>query len=209
MYLLFDTETTGFFNPKIAHNMPGQARICSIGAILVDNSFAPVDSLYTLIKPSGFWNMSEGAFKKHGITKEMCEKEGKELKEVMESFWNLYKKASLWGAFNLEFDRNMVTLETLNAEMQYPFSPAVDGLCLMEATTEMCCLPFANGCSCYGRKYKWPKLEEAYEHLFHEPLVGAHNALTDSRAALRILQHLVTNKLGPFSTYHEQASLAL
>lgn len=57
--------------------------------------------------------------------------------------------------------------------------------CLMEACTDVCRIlsPRGNG-------YKWPKLLQAYAHLFGTPHEGAHGALEDARAALRIAREL-------------------
>ena len=56
--------------------------------------------------------------------------------------------------------------------------------CTMKSTTDICRIPSPRG------GYKWPKLGEAYKHFFGEELQGAHDAMNDVRAAMRIYFHL-------------------
>jgi DNA polymerase-3 subunit epsilon len=57
----------------------------------------------------------------------------------------------------------------------------------MQATTNICKLPSANG----RAGYKWPKLTDAYMHFFGEELDGAHDALVDVRGCQRVHLHLL------------------
>lgn len=194
MYLIYDTETTGFYNPKVEATSPQQARICSLAAVLLNEQLEEVEHMHTLIKPSGYWNMGSGAFAKHGISKERCEQEGENLLLVLANFFMLEEKAQHRMAYNIEFDDNMLGVEVSNACAPL-MRKHVEPLCIMEACTPICRLPYKNGRRNYGREFKWPKLEEAYNHFFNEPLTNAHDALADVRATARIFKHLVTEKL--------------
>jgi len=50
----------------------------------------------------------------------------------------------------------------------------------MAVTTPICKIPGKYN------DYKWPKLAEAYRHLFNEEIKDAHDALADVRACARI-----------------------
>lgn len=194
MYLIYDTETTGFYNPKVEATSPQQARICSLAAVLLNEQLEEVEHMHTLIKPSGYWNMGSGAFAKHGISKERCEQEGLPLKEVIEKFISMEIQSSYRLAYNIEFDDNMMSVELAQTTCNI-ICKFVQPICIMEACTPICRLPYKNGRRNYGREFKWPKLEEAYNHFFNEPLTNAHDALADVRATARIFKHLVTEKL--------------
>ena len=60
--------------------------------------------------------------------------------------------------------------------------------CTMKQTTNLCKLPGR-----YPGSYKWPKLAEAYSHIFNEDLQDAHTADADAKACARIFFHLTAN----------------
>lgn len=71
-YIVWDLETTGFD--------PINDRIVEVGVAIVRDGLV-IDQWSSLINFEG--EMSEGAFAAHGISKEMCEKEGKPEREVI------------------------------------------------------------------------------------------------------------------------------
>ena len=99
--------------------------------------------------------------------------------------------ADLLVAHNLDFDRTMIVAELfrmrqweslLAAKQAFVEKP---GFCTMKATTPICKLPGK-----FGNDYKWPKLQEAYKHLFNEEFQGAHDAMADVRACARVYYSL-------------------
>ena len=196
--LIFDTETTTFPNPDRAPDHPKQARVIQLAAILVDKDFKELGSVYSLIKPDG-WTIQEGAFKAHGISQETCEKDGRDIVDVMRELAILWNEASIWVGHNIQFDLTMIEIEfacllskKINLAVKVPRKDEIR--CTMNASTDICKLPFATP-EKFGKKYKWPKLSEAYQHFFNEPLEGAHDALADVRACIRVYKHLSDSKL--------------
>lgn len=192
-YIVIDCETTKFYNPKVSARSPLQARICSLAAIKLNDKLETEQELYSLIKPAG-WIISKEASEKNGLTNEICEKEGRDIKEILTSYLDLFGDINLIVAHNIEFDSNMFDVEFKNAQISNPHNVGVSFLCTMDYCTDICRIPFAKKRN-FGKKYKWPKLEEAYRYFFHQGYDGAHNALTDCTATAQIFKHLVSTNL--------------
>lgn len=180
MYLIFDTETTGFPSKDLPANHPNQARIVQLAALLLDDKFEERGSIYCLIQPTN-WVISQGAFQQHGITIEECKKYGVELNHAIYLFCQLLNNAEVLIAHNIKFDSQLLDIEFINAGI---VSKDYSQFCTMEATTDICKIPSKRG------GYKWPKLSEAYKHLLGEELIGGHDALVDVRACAKIFKHL-------------------
>lgn len=183
MYLIFDTETTGFVRKDIGLTDRGQARITQLAWLLLDREFNEVDSFCKLIKSNGKWTISEGAAKVTGHTTEQCDREGVEVIEAMNRFNGAAYRSIQRIAHNLDFDKQLIQIE--NTHLKCPeidFDPPF-GFCTMKHLTPICRLK--------GKlpgKFKWPKLQEAYVHCFKEEFIGAHDALADVRATARIFK---------------------
>lgn len=186
-HLVFDTETTGFVRKDIPLDHKEQARIIQLGLLLLDNDYNERASFSCLVRPNG-WVISDGAKSVHGISMEMCQDYGLTIDNVMEIFQDFMKSCDVAIAHNIKFDREMLDIESV----LYGCAPLPwNGLfCTMEATTPICRLPGK-----FSGKFKWPKLSEAYQHLFGEQFIDAHDALTDCRACARIYKHLKQSEL--------------
>lgn len=139
-----------------------------------------------LVKPDG-WVIPQEVVEIHGITTEMCEKDGISIHEVLSIFNKDSLDCRTFVAHNVEFDKNVVSCEYHRIELTMSF---VDGLqipythpdcsiyCTMKASTNFCRLPG----SPFRGQFKWPKLVELHEKLFGVGFEGAHAALTDVQA---------------------------
>lgn len=185
MYLLFDTETTGFFNKSLPLDHPDQARVIQLAAILCNKDFVDMGSLYTLIKPDG-WTITPGAQAAHGITMEQCHEYGVPIREVLSLFECMVFRAKYYVGHNIPFDMDMVGNEY--AVVSGTNIGWGSSFCTMRLMTDICKLPGK-----FPGKYKWPKLQEAYKVAFSRTFEGAHNALEDIKATKDIFRWLVTN----------------
>lgn len=188
-YLIFDTETTGFYNPKLAATAAGQARVAQLAAIKLDKDFNEVGRLNTLIKPNGHWKMSEGAEGVHGISQQDCELRGRELEQVMSEFCGLSVNCDYLICHNFGFDGKLLEIEL--AHLSQIGMTAIP-ICTMDLMTPICKLPFATGRPKYGQKYKWPKLEEALSFIGGKVEGTWHDAMTDVLACAEIFKWLVS-----------------
>jgi DNA polymerase-3 subunit epsilon len=183
VYLFFDTETTGL--PR-SWNAPVTAldnwpRLVQLAYMAYDRDGGLLASCDCLIKPQGFTIPAESA-RIHGITTERALKEGRELTEVLQEFRALLDQAQYLVAHNMSFDEKIVGAEFLrNGMKDIPASKM--RICTMHGTTEFCAIPGPRG-------YKWPKLAELHQKLFHADFEGAHNAASDVAATAKCFWEL-------------------
>lgn len=182
MNLIFDTETTGL-PAKGQYNNPSHPqtpRIVELAALLVDNEGVIQGHLNTLIIPENF-EVPYAASAVHGITTAMAYEQGRPYEEVMNAFRDLANKADTLVAHNITYDLLCLSGDFLRFYGKLPNFTRFSQYCTKEATTPICAIPAS-----WGRGFKWPTLDEAYQHLFNAPVVGAHRAMTDVRHTTRI-----------------------
>jgi len=187
MFLIFDTETTGFprdWNAPYTDtsNWP---RVVQIAWQLHDEMGRLVEQKDFLIRPDGF-DIPFDSEKVHGISTELALKYGDPLEDVFFLFNKALAKATFVVGQNLNFDLNVAGCEfvRLGQETLLQALPVLDTC--TEATAEMCQLPGGKG----GRP-KLPTLTELHQHLFNQPFAEAHNATADVEATTRCFFELV------------------
>jgi DNA polymerase-3 subunit epsilon len=188
--LFYDTETTGLPNRNRPFSHPGQPHVTQMGFLFEEDGL-DVHSCNTLIKPSGpDWQISPQASAITGITREMCERHGRPIEEVMDEFVDYTARADLLVCHNVAFDSLLMQIgvsriapDLENTKAIFEGAPHV---CTMLVSTPICKIPKKD------RRvgYKWPKLEEAYFFFFNERLEGAHDAMVDITATRRVFRHL-------------------
>lgn len=188
MILVFDTETSSLVDKNLSVNHPQQARLVELGAILCDNDGTERSTLSLIVRPDG-WQVSPGAAAVHGITQEVAERSGVEVSLVMHLFAHMLDNASLALAYNMKFDRDVISLELLRMgeprPIEWPSEVRLE--CVMELVTPVLNMPPTLKMKRAGiLTPKPPKLSEAYMKLFDEDMIGAHSALADARAAKRV-----------------------
>ena len=189
--LVFDTETTGFYNPKIPLDDASQGRIVQLAMVLLNDDFKVINSFYSLIKPKGFFSIGPSAQAAHGISIEMCEAYGMPIECALDIFYSMYSCADAKVAHNLKFDSQMLDTEfaLVNFESNIKWLD-LGHFCTMREMTSICCLPGGK----FGQAYKWPKLQEAYKFLFNKDFQSAHDALNDVMATSQVFKWLVDNQ---------------
>jgi DNA polymerase-3 subunit epsilon len=173
--LTYDIESTGF----------AKNRIVQLAAILHSDKELAV--MNVLIKPDN-WEIEPGAQAVHGISQEDCEKYGVPIGGALWLFHTLCERADVRVAHNNSFDERVVGAEMkLIGQALHPQQL----FCTMAASTNLVKIPPTPAMLRAGRRgYKVPKLIEAHTHFFGEGFEGAHDALADVRACLRIYKHL-------------------
>jgi len=193
MYIIFDTETTGL--PKKwkapmsdTDNWP---RVVQIAWQLHDDMGRLIESKDYLIKPEGY-NIPYDSEQIHGISTQLAEEQGHDLKDILEEFNIALEKAKFVVGQNVTFDTNVWGCEYYRFEMDSPMfkMPTLDTC--TELTANMCQLPGGRG----GR-FKLPTLTELHKHLFQQDFAEAHNATADVEATTRCFLELI--RRGVFS----------
>ena len=109
MFLIFDTETTGLpkrWNAPVSdsNNWP---RCVQLAWQLHDETGKCLEYKNYLIKPNGF-EIPFAAEKVHGISTELAQKKGTELKEVLDNFKNILSNTKYLCGHNIVFDINIL-----------------------------------------------------------------------------------------------------
>lgn len=206
MLVAYDTETTGLWKNALPIDHFAQPKICSLSALLVEetgpSTFEIRETLDVIVKPDG-WDipppllppgLSTDEAKKqglkfnasdvHGITQEVAEERGVPLFDAMKSFNNLVSQADGLLAHNEAYDNNVVrhALKLLKRSIPLPDRR----VCTMMMAKDYCRLPpnFPGG------DWKWPKLSEAYLHVFGRELQNAHSSIDDISQSFELYQEL-------------------
>jgi len=191
MYLIFDTETTGL--PKRwdapitdTDNWP---RCIQIAWQLHDEMGNLLEHQDYLIQPDGF-NIPYDAERIHGISTELAQQNGVELKEVLEKFNTALAKSKFIVGQNVGFDVNIMGCEFHRMGVESPMSsmPVLDTC--TEVTATLLRLPGGR-----GGKFKLPTLTELHQYLFGVPFAEAHNATADVEATTRCFLELIKREI--------------
>lgn len=181
--LIFDTETVGLVHKNLPPSHTAQPDPVQLAAALVDEEGKVVGRFSTLVIPTV--PVQEGAFRVHGISKELCERYGIPRRSALSMFHAMAKQADVFVAHNLEFDQ--LVLRTMYAREGVDPVSFKSGYCTMLNSVEVCRIPHANG----RGGYKWPKLIEAYQILVDpKGFEGAHDALADVIACYELYKRL-------------------
>ncbi|MDE2098716.1 MAG: 3'-5' exonuclease [Patescibacteria group bacterium] len=184
MLLFFDCETSGLpdFNKRASD--PSQPHIVQLAAMLTDDSGEVFESHNVIVKPEA-WTISPEMADIHGITHAIAAAVGLPENTVAGLLFEMIRKADLVVAHNVQFDKFMARILMRRARL---LTDDLDGwwkglntFCTMRASTELCQLPGK-----FPGQFKFPKLAEAYQHLFAVDLDNAHDALADVTACMEI-----------------------
>lgn len=193
--LVFDTETTGLpqtkiLNPVTFHLWP---HIVQFSYIIYDtdthNILKMIDSIVKM--PSGVL-ISDESIKIHGITNEISQKYGIDLRDVLEYFFEDIKNVDFVIGHNVQFDLNLVKIELLRLiennslendkirlykDLLYQVTYVTRFRCTMEETKDYCNILTK---SKKGDMYKkYPSLSELYQKLYNKAPQNLHNSLHD------------------------------
>ncbi|MGY6563077.1 MAG: DNA polymerase III subunit alpha [Luteibaculaceae bacterium] len=187
MFLIFDTETTGFplqYNAPLSdtQNWP---RVVQLAWQIHDLQGKLVSVKNYIIKPEGF-TIPYNAEKVHGISTERALKQGMPLQVVIEEFLKDLETVSFTVGHNIEFDNNVLGCELFRLGIDYKILTDKKSIDTKEEGTDFCALPGGK-----GGKFKWPTLTELYTKLFGEAFGEAHNASADVEATARCFLELI------------------
>jgi len=191
MYLIFDTETTGLPKSWAApiSDTDNWPRCIQIAWQLHDDMGNLVEHQDYLINPEGF-NIPYDAERIHGISTELAQQQGIQLKEMLEKFNIALSKAKFIVGQNVGFDINIMGCEFYRIGISSPMSqmPILDTC--TEVTASLLKLPGGR-----GGKFKLPTLTELHQYLFNEPFAEAHNATADVEATTRCFLELIRTEV--------------
>lgn len=191
--LAFDTETTGLPDWRAPSDADHQPHLVQLAMILMDDDFTERSSVSLMIKPDG-WTIPPEITEIHGITNEMAEAFGVPEKMAARLYAQLiYGRKARAVGHNVPFDIRIMRIAMIRSGIS---KETLDGMevetfCTMRASTPIVNMPPTEKMVAAGfNKPKPPKLSECIQHFFGEELIGAHDALVDVRACVRVFRHL-------------------
>ncbi len=178
--VIFDTETTGFPNNNPL-NDPSQPHMIQIAAILAIENMI-LGKINTIIQCPV--EVSEGAFKVHGISQERSMREGVPLITALAAFSNLLGQADRAIAHNMKFDLKIINIAYERAGIHNQLKGMLKG-CTMQTVTPI-----------MKRLGKRWTLDSAYRHFVDEAgFSDAHDAMADTTACFKLLQAMEAKDL--------------
>ena len=188
--MFLDTETTGLPKRINGHfdlykNLKSyeNSRLIELAYVIItiDNEGNEcnenISKTYSsLITPSDF-KISVESINIHGITEEMCSKNGKSLTNVLEELYNDINGVDIIVGHNVEFDVSIILSEYYRLHKK----------CLFETQKQFICT-VALSYNIYG---KYLKLCDIYKIVFDETF-NAHRALDDVHACKKLYMYLKT-----------------
>jgi DNA polymerase-3 subunit epsilon len=196
--LAFDTETTGLPDWRAPSESAHQPHLVQLAMILLDDDHTEQASVSLIIKPDG-WTIPDDVAALHGITTEKAHAFGVPEKLAARLFAEMLYATSARGVgHNVDFDMRIMRIALLRAGFDKSKLDArkPETFCTMKAATPVVNLPPTPKMVAAGfNKPKSATLTECIRHFFDEPLEGAHDALVDVRACVRLFRHLMTAEL--------------
>ena len=192
MFLIYDTETTGFPRGKNPSHTDleayDSARMVQLAWQLHDFSGKLIHRGNYLIKPDGF-EIPYSAAKIHGITQERAMRDGVPVLEALEAFAADLARSTYNVGHNISFDLGIVGSEYHRAGLESNLWN-IGVIDTKDVSTEYCAIPGGK-----GGKFKWPTLTELHVKLFGHAFDAAHDAAYDVDATARCFFGLITNRV--------------
>lgn len=188
MILVFDTETTGF--PKTKYALPfhksffENARMIEIAYLLIDENTKIIHKEASFLINKSYNRPPITNHHIHGITDELVEAEGVNIKSVFEELYNDLIKVHTIVAHNMDFD-----IKILLSEIYRNYSENRHLLGQLYSKKWDCTIKLGLD---YMKVTKFPKLLELYKHIFNEEWEQSHRALDDARVCAKCYIEMIS-----------------
>lgn len=192
--LFLDTETTGKLDFNQHYSGTDQPDLVQLAACLFnEQSNAVLGSMNVILSPHLgadetkplLFKISPEVTGIHGISQAQAIKFGVPRRSALSLFNFFCRSADAFCAHSADFDKNVI----LTAYHREDVPHRMDHLkqqCTMKAATPILKLPKPFKTKSKTDLYKWPTLTECYKHYFNEEFEGAHNAMNDVMAMMRV-----------------------
>lgn len=188
--LIFDTETTGL--PEKYASIRDYEKwpyIIQLSYIIYDtsnNSIHTISDNYIKIDKS--INITEVSQQITGITRDILNSKGINIKQALYDFNNALKISDIIVGHNVSFDKQIVMVECFRNKINNNFV-RFHGKNIIRKPEYCTCKKTAH---LFNNRYQ--KLENLYSNLFNEKPSGLHNSLIDTIITFRCYYKLMYNK---------------
>lgn len=183
-FLFFDTETTGFPHKSKSFGDDCQPHVVQLAAMLCEDDGLERASINLIINPGV--DIPEVTSDIHGITDDIAARCGVSPDYATTIFAGMADVATTAVAHNTPFDQFLLSVmfHRHGEGWSSPIDPDYIGIAdTMQMATPIMKMPPTRKMVAAGfKKYKAPRLSEAYEYFMGEKLEGAHDAMVDVRA---------------------------
>lgn len=194
MIFVFDTETTGLVNTREPPDHPSQPHIVQLAMLLCDETGKEMSAVNIIIKPDGY-DIPAAASEVHGITTGIAHDFGIPLIPALAVLSHMAKRGVVHVAHNVDFDIKVIQAAFHRANRP---CPPINARCTQALSTTLVNLPPSERMLKAGfNKPKPPRLSECVKFFFDEELVGAHDAMVDTRACARVYFELARRGIVP------------
>ena len=195
--LAFDTETTGLpasYNLSLT-DVAKWPHVLQLSYIVFDTVTKEIiDYTDHIIRLDDDVAITADSIAIHHITKERSQHDGIPMSMALWEFSQAAREADIIVGHNIQFDKNMLTVEFHRNNMPnglYRDGQPLPEYCTMKETVDFCKLPRLNTTSRMTNfQYKWPTLAELHTCLFKAQPKGTHNAIADVMICLRCYIYL-------------------
>jgi DNA polymerase III epsilon subunit-like protein len=193
--LVFDTETTGLpdkGSPSF-YDTWKWPYIIQFSYIVYDTDTNLVINISdNIIKIPDEVNVSVESENIHKISKEISINQGKNIVDVLNNFKLYVDECDLIIGHNINFDKNIVIVESIRNNMNRIFVDTKKFYCTMHNSKNICKIEKLDR---FGNiYYKYPKLIELYKFYFNSEPDGLHNSMIDVLVTLRCFGMMMFNK---------------
>ena len=191
--LVFDTETTGLAERNVSvYECNKWPYIIQLSYIFYDisNNITVIKDNYINIRND--IEITSGSFEKHGITRELLDSQGINIRQALQDFNRLLNSSDIVIGHNISFDKRMILVECLRNKQDYGFT-VFNGnnkiqkpeYCTMKNTVDFCDLYYINNRGIKVKKN--PRLSELYNKLFPDDILpdNLHNSIIDVAVTIR------------------------
>ena len=190
MKLFFDTETNGLPDWGQPSEAPQQPHLVQLALIALDDAGRERSAISVLVRPEG-WDISEAMTAIHGIGHATASALGLSEATVTNLFLHYLGRADLVIGHNVTFDMRIMRIAMLRAGFSKEEADAklkgVTQYCTMRAATPLVNAAPTEKMRAAGFTHaKNANLTECMDFFFGEALEGAHDAMVDARACMRV-----------------------
>jgi DNA polymerase III epsilon subunit-like protein len=208
LVLVFDTETTGLPETRIMNQdtLDKWPHIVQFSYVIYDTEKKALSHgglKDFIVKIPSHVIISEFSIKLHGITHEISESKGLDMKDILTEFFHDITTVDKIVGHNISFDLNMIRAELLRTiyvkemtnNMYTKFLYTLNNLqnitCTLQDSIELCNIVVLDK---NGKPYqKFPKLLELHKKLFDSEPTNLHNSLNDVLITLRCFMKMKYN----------------
>lgn len=200
--LFFDCETNALPTNYKAHpsDVDCWPRCIQIGYQIANTETELVLREFSSLVQPHFWEVPKEKFWiEHGFSTEKCLEFGVSMPSILDQLINDIEvyDIQLIVSHNIAFDYPIIASEMVRYQKRA--QRKVEKFCTMQATINLCKIPFASTTYSYRKheRFKFPKLIELYNFLFQKDFEGSHDAGNDATAVRLCFFELV--KRGVFN----------